>query len=296
MNGIINVYKEAGYTSFDVVAIVRGITKIKKIGHTGTLDPDATGVLPVCIGNGTKLVPLMEDHEKEYIAEILLGVRTDTQDMSGEILEERPVEADEQEVRAACMSFVGAYQQIPPMYSAVKVNGKRLYDMARAGKEVERKPRMVHILELEILSVDLPRVKIRVVCSKGTYIRTLCSDIGEKLGCLAAMQSLVRTRVGSFCIDEAVTIKQLEGYRDEGRLEEVLLPTDRVFADLPAVHVKEDMVRFLANGNTFYPDALIDPPYLKDGARVRMYGSGRFYGVYEFHKKDCRLKPFKMFL
>lgn len=296
MNGIINIYKEAGYTSFDVVAKMRGILKIKKMGHTGTLDPDATGVLPVCIGNGTKLVELFSDHEKEYIAELKLGVATDTQDLSGEILKTSPVEVSCEEIREAILSFVGEYMQLPPMYSAVKVNGKKLYELAREGKEVERKARLVSFREIEILSMELPVVKIRVVCSKGTYIRTLCNDIGEKLGCFGAMKSLVRTRVGRFKLEEAITLEELEQYRDAGKLADIILPSDSIFMHLPAVYAKPENCRFLDNGNAMYPNMLIKPPYFQEGQEVRMYGGEKFYGIYQFVAKESRLKPVKMFL
>ncbi len=296
MNGIVNIYKEAGFTSFDVVAKMRGILKIRKMGHTGTLDPDATGVLPVCIGNGTKLVELFADHDKEYVAEMLLGQATDTQDISGTVLKEALVEVNEEEVRGAVMSFVGECMQIPPMYSAVKVDGKRLYELARAGKEVEREARKVNFHEIEVLSVQLPVVKIRVKCSKGTYIRTLCNDIGEKLGCYGTMKSLLRTRVGIFDLDNAITLDQLEQYRDEGKLAEVILPPDSIFMHLPAVYAKTENYRFLENGNAMYPNMLEKPPYFQDGTKVRMYGGDRFYGIYQYVAKDHRLKPVKMFL
>lgn len=296
MNGIVNIYKEAGYTSFDVVAKMRGILKERKIGHTGTLDPDATGVLPVCVGNGTKLVELFADHEKEYIAELKLGFATDTQDISGKVLKTSPVEVTEDEVAVAVESFVGECMQIPPMYSAVKVNGKKLYELAREGKEVERKARKVFFKEIEVVSIELPVVKLRVVCSKGTYIRTLCNDIGEKLGCFATMISLLRTRVGNFTLEEAITLEQLEEYRDAGKLDEVLLSPDRVFMHMPAVYAKPEHCRFLDNGNTMYPNMLIKPPYFKDGMEVRMYGENRFYGIYQYVARENKLKPVKMFL
>lgn len=172
INGILNVYKEAGFTSHDVVAKLRGICRQKKIGHTGTLDPEAVGVLPVCLGSGTKLCDMLTDKSKEYEAVLLLGQVTDTQDVTGTVLEEHEVTADEEQAVEAIRSFVGAYEQIPPMYSALKVNGKRLYELARAGKEVERKGRPVEIHSIEILSVSLPEITFRVACSKGTYIRT----------------------------------------------------------------------------------------------------------------------------
>ena len=182
-NGIINIYKEKGFTSHDVVAKMRGILRQKKIGHTGTLDPDATGVLPVCLGSATKLCDMLTDRDKEYEAVMQLGISTDTQDLSGEVLEECPVTVTEEEVRNAILSFIGDYDQIPPMYSALKVNGKKLYELARAGKEVERQPRAVTIYDITILDMKLPEVTFRVSCSKGTYIRTLCYDIGVKCGC-----------------------------------------------------------------------------------------------------------------
>ena len=193
-HGVINIYKEPGFTSHDVVAKLRGILRQKKIGHTGTLDPAAEGVLPVCLGKGTKLCDLLTDKRKTYQAVLLLGTETDTQDMTGTILSEKPTEQlTEPAVRGAAESFVGPYMQVPPMYSALKVNGKKLYELARAGKEVERAARPVEIYDLQIDAVELPRVMMTVTCSKGTYIRTLCHDIGEKLGCGGCMEELVRT-------------------------------------------------------------------------------------------------------
>ena len=192
--GIIVIHKEKGFTSHDVVAKLRGILHMKKIGHTGTLDPDATGVLPVALGKGTKLVDLLTDKEKTYEAVLHLGIDTDTQDMSGTVLEERPVNVTEEEVRKVLKSFVGEQLQVPPMYSALKVNGKKLYELAREGKTVERKARPVCFYEIEPLEFHLPLVKIRVTCSKGTYIRTLCHDIGEKLGCGGCMEELLCLR------------------------------------------------------------------------------------------------------
>lgn len=184
MDGIINVYKEAGFTSHDVVAKLRGICRQKKIGHTGTLDPQATGVLPVCLGNATRACEMLTDRTKEYVAELLLGQITDTQDITGTVLEEREVAVSEAQVREVIAGFVGGYDQIPPMYSALKVNGKKLYELARAGKEVERQARHVDLPAIEILEIKFPVVKFRVECSKGTYIRSLCADIGEN--CAAA--------------------------------------------------------------------------------------------------------------
>jgi tRNA pseudouridine55 synthase len=198
VNGIINIYKEKGFTSFDVVAKMRGIAHQKKIGHTGTLDPDAEGVLPVCLGKATKVCDLLTEKDKEYEAVLLLGTTTDTQDITGTVLRTADVNVSEEAVREAVLSFVGSYAQIPPMYSALKVDGKKLCDLARTGVTVERKARTVEIYRIEILSVDIPRVRFRVHCSKGTYIRTLCQDIGEQLGCGGCMESLLRIRVAQF--------------------------------------------------------------------------------------------------
>ena len=212
IHGIINVYKEKGFTSFDVVAKARGIFKQKKIGHTGTLDPDAEGVLPLCFGKATKVCDLLTEKNKEYKAVMLLGKVTDTQDISGTVLDEHDVLVTESQVREAVMSFLGDILQVPPMYSALKVNGQKLCDLAREGKTVERKARPVTIYELEILEIELPRVTMRVKCSKGTYIRTLCEDIGTKLGCGACMESLLRTKVSEFYVEDALKLSELEDY------------------------------------------------------------------------------------
>ncbi len=296
-NGIINIHKEAGFTSHDVVAKMRGILRQKKIGHTGTLDPQATGVLPVCLGSGTKLCDMLTDKDKEYVAELLLGVTTDTQDTTGEVLEKRTVDVTEEAVREAVMSFVGPYDQVPPMYSALKVDGKKLYELARAGKEVERKARPVIIHEIEILEVALPVVKMRVACSKGTYIRTLCADIGEKLGCGGTMQSLLRTRVERFALEDAITLGELEQLRDEGRIEEILVPVDKVFAECPALHIGEEFVKLLENGNAIYPNQTEEKRYYAPGKQVRFYRKDEsFAGIYAFDGKEKRYKPVKMFL
>lgn len=296
-NGIIVVDKEAGYTSHDVVAKMRGIFGQKKIGHTGTLDPMATGVLPVCLGNATKLCDMLADRDKEYVAELLLGVATDTQDVTGQVLEKCAVDLSEEEVRRAIASFAGEYPQVPPMYSALKVGGKKLYELARAGKEVERKARTVTIHELEILECALPAVRFRVVCSKGTYIRTLCADIGEKLGCGGVMQSLRRTRVGGFALKGAYTIGDLQRLKDEGGLSGISIPVDEMFGEYPALHVRGDCERFLDNGNALLPDQTAEGILYEGGLRVRMYRTdGKFGGIYVYDAARGRYKPVKMFL
>ena len=244
------MYKEKGFTSHDVVAKLRGIVGQKKIGHTGTLDPDATGVLPVCLGKATKLCDLLTDKNKTYEAVLLLGKTTDTQDITGEVLEEKSTEAlTEEKVREAIEGFIGDYEQIPPMYSALKVNGKKLYELAREGKVIERKARPVKILDIQILEIDLPKVRMEVSCSKGTYIRTLCHDIGEKLGCGGCMESLIRTRVSTFRIEDAKTLDEIETLKQEGKLAELLVPIDAMFPFYPKITVKDDWKAFAKNGN-----------------------------------------------
>ena len=297
INGILNVYKEAGYTSHDVVAKLRGICRQKKIGHTGTLDPDAVGVLPVCLGNATRLCDMLTDKSKEYEAVLLLGKVTDTQDISGKVLEEHPVPAEEEKAVEAVLSFQGKYEQIPPMYSALKVNGKKLYELARAGKEVERAGRPVEIRQIEILSAALPEITFRVECSKGTYIRTLCHDIGARLGCGGTMKSLKRTRVGLFTIENALRLDELEKLAHEDRLEEQVIPVEAMFAELPSVTIQDPFRRLLENGNAFYPEQIREEREAVDGVRVKVYDmEGRFYGIFAYSEENVRYQPVQMFL
>ena len=298
MNGMINVYKEKGFTSHDVVAKLRGILHQKKIGHTGTLDPDATGVLPVCLGHATKLCDLLTEKDKTYEAVLKLGVETDTQDLTGNVLKELPVECSQEEMKQVIGSFVGDYQQIPPMYSALKVNGKKLYELAREGKVIERKPRLVKIHNIQIQNVDWQEkeIKFEVTCSKGTYIRTLCHDIGEKLGCGGAMKSLVRTRVSRFEIKDSLTLSEIELLAKEGKIEEKILAVDEFFINNPAIYMKEDGDRLVYNGNSFmkknikrYEEGI--------GEWIRVYDSkGMFIGIYQLEEAEQKYKPVKMFL
>ncbi len=300
MDGILNVYKEKGYTSHDVVAKMRGILRMKKVGHTGTLDPEAEGVLPVCLGKGTKLCSMLTDKTKTYRAVLLLGQETDTQDATGEVLARYPVTADEDEVRAAVGSFLGVYEQIPPMYSALKVNGKKLYELARAGKEVERAARPVEILDIRVDSIALPRVTMTVTCSKGTYIRTLCYDIGRKLGCGGCMESLLRLRVDRFRLEDSLRLSEIEALRDAGTLEAHVLPVDAVFAELPAVRMAagSEGEKLVHNGNPFAPElAAPEAPAAGYPPQVRVYdGAGGFVGVYGYEAEKRRYRPFKVFL
>lgn len=294
MDGLINIYKEKGFTSHDVVAKMRGILRMKKIGHTGTLDPDATGVLPVCVGKGTRLCSLLENHDKTYRAVLLLGMETDTQDVTGQILAEKPVCVTEEQVLEALPAFRGKIMQIPPMYSALKVNGKKLYEYAREGKVIEREARPVEIYELTVEKIELPRITMTVSCSKGTYIRTLCHDIGQALGCGGCMESLVRTRVGDFHLEQAITLKELEAKRDAGELDSCLVTVEQIFSGLPAVTTRKQYDVLIHNGNRVSGNMLETVPQEK---QVRMYdSSGLFTGIYEWDPVKKDYKPLKMFL
>ena len=292
-SGVINIYKEAGYTSHDVVAKLRGILKQKKIGHTGTLDPQAQGVLPVCLGKGTKLCDLLADHDKEYEAVLRLGITTDTQDMEGNVLQESSVQVSEEEVRTCILSFVGEQMQVPPMYSALKVNGKKLYELAREGKVVERKARPVTFHKIEVLWMELPKVKIRVQCSKGTYIRTLCNDIGEKLGCGGCMEELLRTRVERFALEDAVKLDEVQKAMEEGTVDSLIFPVDRIFDQYPTAKTTTQGDLLVHNGNRLFSELLQEEPEAESGY-VRVYDSeDTFIGLFE--KKTDQLVPVKMF-
>lgn len=296
-NGIINVYKEKGFTSFDVVAKMRGIFKQKKIGHTGTLDPDATGVLPVCLGKATRVCDLLTEKDKEYEAVLLLGKKTDTGDISGTVLEEKEVSAEENLVRHAILSFIGEIEQVPPMYSALKVNGQKLCDLARQGITIERKARKVKIYEIQILEMNLPRVRFLVSCSKGTYIRTLCEDIGEKLGLPSCMESLVRTRVADFTLDQAYPLSEIEELVKANRAEEIVQKTDVVFKHYPAVTAKQEYEKLLYNGNRMKPEFFDNYKEEYNNGNIRVYDEKKnFIGIYKMDKERMDLKPIKIFM
>lgn len=296
MNGIVNIYKEKGFTSHDVVAKMRGILHFKKIGHTGTLDPDATGVLPVCIGSATKVCDILTDKNKCYEAVMQLGVVTDTYDMSGNVISRSEVKADRKLIESVIVSFIGTYEQEPPMFSAIKINGSKLCDLARQGITVERKKRTVHIFDIKIKETDMEnsRVTFTVECSKGTYIRSLCKDIGDKLGCGAAMAELTRTRSGRFLIEDALTLKEVEKRVAEGTFEEILIAPDAIF-DYNKIIVKEAADRLVYNGNKISPDMCNEKVLPAEKEHFLIYDSkGRFVAVYQY--TDDILIPVKMFL
>ena len=247
-NGIIIIDKPDGWTSQDVAAKLRGVFHEKRIGHGGTLDPMATGVLPIFVGRATRGVEFFESAEKEYIAGIRLGTVTNTQDTTGEVLEENPVSVTREDVEAALKTFMGQIEQLPPMYSAIKVNGQKLYALARRGVEVERTPRRITIFELELLEGAGRDYTFRVRCSKGTYVRTLCHDIGKMLGCGACMSSLRRTKAGMFTLQQAITLPQLLAFAKENDPQELLMPVDALFSNFPPLIVELGQAEKLRHG------------------------------------------------
>ena len=309
MNGVLNIYKEPGMTSFQVVYQIRKLTGEEKIGHTGTLDPDAKGVLPVCIGKATKLVDMLMDTDKQYRASLLFGKRTDTQDISGKTLEEvEPAEvkrilSPEQIIRTI-ESFHGEIEQMPPMYSAVKVNGVKLVDAARKGKTIERKARKVSIYGFDQIAVtgfddpdDPVKAFFTVNCSKGTYIRTLCEDIGAHLSVPACLESLERTRTSGLDLSTAITLEEAKQYMEQGVLEEHLIPVDRFLKNYKAIYAKEEAVKKLIYGNWLRQEEFLPIDEFEDGEKFRVYDTEEnFYAVYRFSKKDYYFKCEKMFV
>ena len=297
MDGIIVINKEEGYTSHDVVSCLRGILHIRRIGHTGTLDPMATGVLPAAVGRGTSLAGMLTEKKKTYRTRMHLGITTDTQDRTGSVISEKPVGCTESQILDAVRSFEGEQMQVPPMYSALKVNGKKLYELAREGKTVERKARPVTFYEIRVTDISLPFIEMTVQCSKGTYIRTLCHDIGESLGCGAMMESLQRTASGSFTLENAFTLEEVRNAVEAGRLEDIIIPVEEVLNEYPSIKAVPGADLLLRNGNPV-GDHLIqvsDGP-LPEGD-VRMYLSdGTFIGLYSHDSSRHRYKALKMFL
>lgn len=303
INGIILINKEKKFTSHDVVAKMRGIAEQKKVGHTGTLDPEATGVLPLCFGKATKVCDLLTNKTKEYKATLLLGKESDTQDIWGTILKESPINVSEDEIKEAVLSYIGESLQIPPMYSALKVNGKKLYELAREGKEIDREPRKIVISMIEIDSVQIPEVTFRVVCSKGTYIRTLCYDIGKKLGCGGLMSSLTRTRVGDFLLEQTYTLDQVQERKDRGELGLIVLPVDTVFLKLKKIHIKKDAKKWIDNGNVILSDQTEEydgkknGSELENGEEIRVYNDDKeFCAIYTVDVERNLFVPKKMFI
>ena len=299
-NGIINVYKEKGYTSFDVVARMRGICGQKKIGHTGTLDPDAEGVLPVCLGKATKVCDMLTDSDKVYRAVMQLGIETDTQDLTGTVLSacEVPV-LTETEIRDVIRTFQGEIMQVPPMYSAVKVNGKKLYELAREGKEIARKARTIEVYDIRIRRFLPPdRVEMDIDCSKGTYIRTLCADIGKALGCGGHMAELLRTATGSFSLENAIKLDDLKALAEQERAEDALLTMQEALRDFPVIKIAEGSTKLLYNGGKIQEKYFTkQPKALQEDEIAAVYDfENHLVGLYTLKKEETNfyIKPFKM--
>ncbi|TXK81934.1 tRNA pseudouridine(55) synthase TruB [Paenibacillus sp. N3.4] len=301
LEGILPVWKPEGFTSHDVVAKVRGILGIKRIGHTGTLDPQVTGVLPLCIGRATRMVEYIQELPKQYEAVLRIGLSTDTEDMTGKVLEEvDQVVLDEKRVMDVLLSFVGEIEQVPPMFSAVKVDGKRLYELAREGKEVERKSRKVTIHDMEIMHLDLeqqhPEIQFRVTCSKGTYIRTLCVDIGKALGYPAVMKSLIRTSTGSLRQEQCLSFDQIKHYNSQGSLQEHMIPMDQAIAHIPSITLNEMESVHVVQGKRIAMSA--DRIHADSSQTIfRAYApDDRFLGLFEWKSASQILVPAKVFL
>lgn len=284
MDGIINILKPPGMTSHDVVSLVRKKANMKKVGHTGTLDPNAAGVLPICLGQGTKISQFLLDSHKKYRAELTLGIETDTQDRYGTIINQKEVTVTSEEVINVINGFVGTYDQVPPMYSALKRGGKKLYELAREGIEVERKPRRVHIFQIDILKLEGNRVLFDVTCSKGTYIRTLCKDIGDRLGCGGMMSFLLRTATGNFQLTTAISIDEL---KEHVNIEEVLFPIDYPLEQIPAVVLKTTAEKAALNGNRVYNrDWKNQYTQYTEGSLVKVYLEELFIGLATIQKEN----------
>jgi tRNA pseudouridine55 synthase len=301
LEGILPILKPTGMTSHDVVAKARRLLKTKRIGHTGTLDPQVTGVLPLCIGRATRMVEYIQELPKEYVAELTVGYNTDTEDTHGEIVNQvEDVQLTEAQVLETLKTFVGTIEQVPPMYSAIKIKGKRLYELARQGIEIERKSRQVTIYELESMQMDLhrrhPIIEFRVLCSKGTYIRTLCFDIGQALGYPAVMSSLVRTKTGSMSKEQAITLEQVETLMEEGRLEEVLIPADQGVSHMTSIVVSDDIALKAKLGQKLDLGAVSDSLLNMDEEIIRLYSNEeQFLGLFQVMLEKNQVIPIKVF-
>ena len=301
MNKIVNILKPTGMTSHDVVSRVRKILNIKKVGHTGTLDPDASGVLPICIGKATKVSELILNKDKGYICELTLGITTDTYDSSGEILEKcEDFNVSLDELEKAFDSQRGEIKQLPPMYSALKINGKRMCDLVRSGRsdEIELKYRDVNIKKLEILSYKDNKVMFYVKCSKGTYVRSICYDVGQALGCGGHMSFLLRTESGKFNLDNSITLEELEVFKENETLDNYLYDIDYVLSNLGLIDINPLAVKSFVNGAIVYPTGFIKKEFKASDKLVRVYTKGEFLGVGKLIKVDDTLclKSDKLFI
>lgn len=301
MDGILAIWKAEGWTSHDVVAKARRLLGMKRIGHTGTLDPMVTGVLPLCLGRSTRVVEYIQDRPKAYEATILLGIATDTEDITGEVIEQAEVSGiTEARVREVLQAFIGEIDQVPPMFSAVKVDGKRLYELAREGKSVERKSRKVSIYDIELLSLDLdgeqPKFSFSVQCSKGTYIRTLCVDIGKALGVPATMASLIRTMSGGITKEQCLTLEQLEAAIHDQTIDSKLVAPHQAIDHMPAAIVKSAKRKYAIQGQKLYWTDVTGHQQLEDHSLIRVFDEENiFLGIFELDRDQHLVKPIKVF-
>ncbi|HEX7057856.1 MAG TPA: tRNA pseudouridine(55) synthase TruB [Bacilli bacterium] len=299
IEGVIPVWKPSGWTSHDVVAKARRILRQKKIGHTGTLDPQATGVLPLCVGRATRFVEYLQELPKEYRAKLIIGYATDTEDITGNVIEQaESVQLSAAQIEQALRSFHGTIRQVPPMYSALKINGKKLYELAREGKTVERKPRLVEIYRIDMVEMDLqrryPEITFAVTCSKGTYIRTLCKDIGQALGYPAVMADLVRTMTANFRSEQCVTLGRLAELAEAGAAQTITVPPDQAIGHMPAVMVRQTHAAKALSGQKISFSACSKVP--NGSVLVRLYDEANtFLGVFQTSPGDSCMQPVKVF-
>ena len=306
--GVFPLWKEAGMTSHDCVSQARKLFRMKRIGHTGTLDPEVPGVLPLCLGRATRLVEYLQDQPKTYEAVMTIGYATDTEDESGTVVERAErVDVSEADVAGALDGFIGTVRQVPPMYSAVKVKGKRLYELARAGMTVERKPREVQIHNIELTGfhpdVPYPRASLRITCSKGTYIRTLCADIGRKLGYPAVMSGLVRIAAGSIRAEQCVTFREAEALAERGELAGKIIPTGEAVSFMPKAVVSDHALKAALKGSRLFARAVrpVEPGATERGNRRTLYRlhareEDRFIGIYSHDPESDLFIPVKLFV
>lgn len=304
IDGVLAVLKPVDYTSHDVVASLRRILKMKRIGHTGTLDPQVTGVLPICLGKATRLVEYIQDLPKSYECVLRIGMSSDTEDASGEVIERVDhVDCSKEDITKVLQSFVGEVEQVPPMYSAVKVNGKRLYEIARQGEVVERQPRRVQIHRIDLLHIDLnkrhPEVRFQVQCSKGTYIRTLCVDIGKALGYPALMAELIRTSSGHFELEHCLTLEDIAEHAEQQRLDDIVIPMDEAVNHLPKLHIKQEFALRAKQGQKLSLHVLhsSDEVCKDEYVNYRLYDTNNdFIGIFTVDVTNERIQPVKVFI
>lgn len=285
MMGIINLLKPPGISSFDCVKRVRDGTGVKKVGHTGTLDPLACGVLPLCLGRATKLVPFFIGEDKVYRGEMTLGLETTTLDLEGAVTAQNDVQVKTEEILDVFSSFVGRQMQLPPLYSARSYQGKRYYQLVREGRSVERRPSEITVYYLKFLHRTARQVLFETKVSKGTYIRSLVDDIGHALGCGACLSFLLRTQVGSFSIETTSTLEEVDTALQENKRDSIILPPDAGLLDLPAVHMKGNQIKKVKNGVPLLSHDVVDWPHGETGELVRIYGGNRFFAIYRIEEK-----------